>query len=483
MFSMSTSRALALVAVPMVMTAVFTVSVSGSASAAVSAGQVRGVNWADQRDNFVCGNLVPGGLYEDESYATVHEKATAITSQLVGLTGANTVRLPLNVDTVAGSWWNSYMAAIDAATAQGLNVILAEWDECDSRDGMLDPGWQAMWDTVIGAYGANDRVLFEIMNEPYGYSSANWLNAAAGWLNRYSSVPRGRIVVSGPGYNDNAYVVGRDNRFTGTLLSIHHYAFWQDPLTYAAWRSQTRSKVAEFADRTIFTEYGTFMTTGLDFADANAATNEIRYLRGVTDEFNALGVGSVYWPALRVGDSYSLTTISGVTQNGSGSGISLKITNASGLRRIRVGWRLADPDPGSGTPTGGTSTGAISLAGTQPKRCLDVPSSNSASGTAVSVYDCNGGANQRWTLTESGELQSLGKCLDAYGQGRSDGTAVVIYDCNGGANQQWTLTGNGTIVGVQSGLCLEARNQAGASTPVVALWTCNGGANQRWART
>ena len=34
-------------------------------------------------------------------------------------------------------------------------------------------------------------------------------------------------------------------------------------------------------------------------------------------------------------------------------------------------------------------------------------------------------------------LQVLGKCLDVNGGG--SGTQAIIYDCNGGANQKWTL--------------------------------------------
>ena len=478
MFSSFASRALTLLSVPLLAAGVFTVVSSGPARAAVAAGSVRGVNWADPRDNFVCGNLVLSGLYDGESYDTVYSKASAITSKLAAVSGANTIRLPVNVNTSSGSWWNSYVATVDAATAQGLNVILSEWDQCDSRDGKLDSGWQGLWDKVIAKYGGNDRVLFEIMNEPYGYSSADWLNTAASWISRYSSVPRGRIVVSGPGYNDNAYTVGRDSRFSGTLLSIHHYAFWQGAMSYDAWRAQTRSKVAEFASRTIFTEFGTFMTTGLNFNDTSAGTNEIQYLRGVTDEFNSLGVGSVYWPGLRGGDTYSLTSISGASQNGSGSSISLSLNNASGLARVRNGWRQSTGV--TTTTTTGTSS-TSTLVGAQSNRCLDLPAGNTANGTAIKIYDCNGGSNQRWTYTSGRQLQVLGKCLDVSGQSSTPGAAVTLYDCNGGTNQQWTFS-NGTIVGVQSGLCLEVKGQATANSSVVDVWTCNGGSNQRWNR-
>jgi hypothetical protein len=63
------------------------------------------------------------------------------------------------------------------------------------------------------------------------------------------------------------------------------------------------------------------------------------------------------------------------------------------------------------------------------------------------------------------------------------GARVDIYDCNGGANQRWTLNSNGTVTGVQSGLCLDVTGAATANGTKVEIWTCNGGANQQWTRT
>ena len=53
----------------------------------------------------------------------------------------------------------------------------------------------------------------------------------------------------------------------------------------------------------------------------------------------------------------------------------------------------------------GTITG---LAG----KCVDVAAANSADGTAVQLYDCNGTGAQSWTRSSNGTLTALGKCLD-----------------------------------------------------------------------
>ncbi len=127
---------------------------------------------------------------------------------------------------------------------------------------------------------------------------------------------------------------------------------------------------------------------------------------------------------------------------------------------------------------------ATRFVGAQSGRCLDVVSGSTANGTAVEIYDCNGGTNQLWTTTPAGQLRVYGsKCLDAANQGTTAGTAVRIWDCTGGANQQWTVNSNGTVVGVQSGLCLDVTGQATANGTRLELWTCNGGANQRWSRS
>jgi lysophospholipase L1-like esterase len=111
-------------------------------------------------------------------------------------------------------------------------------------------------------------------------------------------------------------------------------------------------------------------------------------------------------------------------------------------------------------------------------KCLDAPL-NATAGTRVQIWDCNGGANQRWTLSGAA-LQSLGKCLDAP-LNATAGTRVQIWDCNGGTNQQWTLNSDGTVHGVQSGLCLDVDHNLTANGTAVLLWTCTAAVNQRWS--
>ena len=141
--------------------------------------------------------------------------------------------------------------------------------------------------------------------------------------------------------------------------------------------------------------------------------------------------------------------------------------------------------PGSGSTIGTTSE----LVGASSSRCLDVNGASTAPGAQVDIWDCDGGANQKWTPTAARELRVYNgtMCLDAYNNQTSTGTKVELWSCNGGANQQWVLNPDGTITGVQSGLCLDV---TGGNVPAgnvngttAELWSCNGGANQQWAVT
>jgi lysophospholipase L1-like esterase len=152
---------------------------------------------------------------------------------------------------------------------------------------------------------------------------------------------------------------------------------------------------------------------------------------------------------------------------------------AAGYDKMAATWYAALRSvPGSiGDPAGGTGGTLVSAAS---GRCLDIPGGNTTNGTQPIIWDCNGGANQRWTF--SGQtIQTLGKCLDAP-TGATPGVKAQLWDCTGGANQQWTLNTDGTVRGVPSGLCLDVDHNRTANGTAVLLWTCTAAANQRWSR-
>ncbi|MER6371473.1 ricin-type beta-trefoil lectin domain protein [Streptomyces mirabilis] len=112
-------------------------------------------------------------------------------------------------------------------------------------------------------------------------------------------------------------------------------------------------------------------------------------------------------------------------------------------------------------------------------KCMDVNGANTADGTAVQIWSCNGAANQLWSLSTDGTLRSMGKCLDAAGFGTANGTKVQIWACHGGTNQIWQPY-NGGYRNPASGRCLDDPGSSTTDGTQLVLWDCNGGSNQKW---
>ena len=175
-------------------------SAASLASAAAAPSSFHGVNWADPNDNYYSGPVVPSGLSTSDSYHTVYRITQNMVAGFRKNLGANTLRLPINPASVGTAWWNSYRATIDAATAAGDKVILSYWDATSSNNGKIDDTttWNQMWNTVTADYGKNPRVFFEPMNEPYGYTLAQWVQICTQWLADRTDVPRDRVVIAAP---------------------------------------------------------------------------------------------------------------------------------------------------------------------------------------------------------------------------------------------------------------------------------------------
>nr|WP_255638757.1 RICIN domain-containing protein [Amycolatopsis sp. DSM 110486] len=111
-------------------------------------------------------------------------------------------------------------------------------------------------------------------------------------------------------------------------------------------------------------------------------------------------------------------------------------------------------------------------------KCVDIAAANSANGTAVQLYDCNGTTAQQWTVGSDGTIRALGKCLDA--AGTANGTKAQIWDCTGGAVQRWSRNSTGNLVNAASGKCLDATDNSSANGTRLQIWTCAATANQKW---
>jgi len=134
--------------------------------------------------------------------------------------------------------------------------------------------------------------------------------------------------------------------------------------------------------------------------------------------------------------------------------------------------------PGGGNPGGGA--GRITGYG---GKCVDVAGANTANGTAVQLWDCNGTNAQQWTWAADGSVRALGKCMDVTGGSTANGAKVQLYDCNGTGAQRWTFTAAGDIVNPQANKCLDATGVSSANGTRLQIWDCTGSANQKWSRS
>jgi endoglucanase len=441
----------------------------------------RGVNWADERDNFVDGVLVLGGLSTSDSYATTQAKANGILSGFQTNLGANTVRMPVNFATVSGSYWNSYTGAIDLATSKGMRVILSYWEASSSRDGLVDNLTQfwSMWQTIVTKYAGNANVYFEPMNEPHGYSDADWKNIAAQWLTNYPSVPKGRIIVSGAGFNQRLTTIGSDSRFDGTLISRHIYQFFDTSrTTEEAWRESLRSSVGSYASRVIITEWGAPMTDGRNYNAPSTTDSFVAFIRGVANEARAEQLGTVYWPGVRPNDAYRMQTITGT-----GTNLSLTTTSTSGRDQLRVSW---------GLDTANAPTTYYRVTARHSGKVMDVIGASTSDSAEVKQWTYNGGMNQKWAFQDVGggffRLVNLnsGKCLDVSGASTADGANIIQFSCGSGTNQQWQMVASGSFFQLKarhSGKCLDVVSSGTADGTDIEQFTCNSGTNQQWTRT
>ena len=266
---------------------------------------------------------------------------------------------------------------------------------------------------------------------------------------------------------------------------MHDYSFFESTpyTTESQWESQFASEVGSYASRTVTTEFGAPMSPGskngvsygtLDYSkSSNDSTYFVAYLRGITNELRTLNMGSVYWPGLRDGDWYSLTT-----KSGSGASISLTLTNASGLARIQYAW-------GSGSGGGSGSSSNVRIENAATGMYIDGAGATS-SGSAVKQYSASSSANQQWTVVSDGsyvEIQNVATGLYLDGMGRtSNGSDLGQYSGSGSNNQQWTEVSAGSNVSFENratGLYIDGMGRT-SNGSTVGQYSSSGSTNQQW---
>lgn len=309
----------------------------------------KGVNWADSRDNFVDGWIIPSGIDHRRCLPEVKVQAREILQQLQQLLKINTVRLGINPDTVLdATWWPKYQAIVEQCTELNIKVILACWESESNKNGRIDhqPSFDLMWSRVLRDFGDNQQVYFEIFNEPHGYSADDWQDLAIRWLEQHlgkiKEQDRARVIISGSGYNTDLAKIANDPRLAGCLLSFHWYAwFGGQHDSQLKWRREMEAQIGRAnADRTIVTEWGAPMKTPAQdhyFAQSPDGDRQRSYLHATSSLIRDWNMGSIYWPGLRDGDDYSLTERVGAT-------LALRVTNTSGRELLWQSFQATETD-------------------------------------------------------------------------------------------------------------------------------------------
>ncbi len=384
----------------------------------------------------------------------------------------------------------------DANDFAAWGVDYLKYDNCNNQG--VD--WQVRYNAMRNALAATGR--------PIVYSLCEW--------------GQDSVWTWGAGTGNLWRTTGDINASFGSMLSIFHSnvalssfagpGAWNDPDMLEVGNGQSFTE--DRAEFSLWAEMAAPLISGTDLRSASPATLSLYKNAAVIavdqdslgkqgHEIASSGGLDVLTKPLSNGDvavtlfneNASTATISTTASAaGAASSSSYKLTNlwsnvvtsTSGSISATVpghGVVMYRVAAGSGTSVGGTTE----VVGASSARCLDVFNNQTAPGTKVEIWDCNNGANQRWTPTAAGELRVYAgtQCLDAAGNGTTAGTVVQLFTCGGGTNQQWRLNPDGTITGVQSGLCLDV---TGGNVPAgnvngtgLELWTCNGGANQQWS--
>ncbi len=111
--------------------------------------------------------------------------------------------------------------------------------------------------------------------------------------------------------------------------------------------------------------------------------------------------------------------------------------------------------------------------------CLDVEGGNTANGTNVRLWDCNGSNAQKWVYdAANGYLRSaLGKCLDNRGQAYNGGE-IVIWDCVDSNNLRFDWVGTSLRNRHDGNIAVDAYSDYSGAE--VGQWNYHGGNNQQW---
>jgi hypothetical protein len=142
---------------------------------------------------------------------------------------------------------------------------------------------------------------------------------------------------------------------------------------------------------------------------------------------------------------------------------------------------------------GNIADGMYTIVGEASHRCLEIPNSSCASGTALQIFDCDkteAGNNQKFNIVSDGSGNYTispvhsDLCLEVSTEKIVDHIPVVQAECTAGkVSQKWAMNQFGVnleIRDVGTNRCLDIWRKGTGNFAPIFLASCNDGPNQRW---
>jgi hypothetical protein len=445
------------------------------ARAGTLSGGFRGMNWAAYNNS---DGSWPYGLSGVTDYNTAVGVGQRI-GAAVKNSGGNFVRMPVNASLCQGWNWWIYSGAINGIRQSGCGVILCYWCTGSGTIGNSD-AWFTMWDTVNSSYGNDGGVIYEPLNEPYGYSATDLCNLYAYFLQRYSPGYH-KCILAGTGYETGVQDIANDSRLSNQLIGLHAYHwYFGSGSSWSTYYNDLNNVVGGNASRVVVTEIGVQTvnnSTAFWQQWNNSEASDAAFLNGALKWARDNDVGTVAWSGVFDDDSYRWFW----------GNNNLSEVNQDVCDMFRWSWGQ-HPWYHSGPSTGST----YKIISRNSGKALDAYGAQTGNGTQIIQWTYGGSANQKWTLYTDGNgawyIQGVqsGKFIDISGSGTSNGTKVQLWDGTGGTNQRFYI--NGTDSGYYeispshaTGSCLDVEGVSTADGANVHLWQWGGGANQQWS--
>lgn len=439
-----------------------------------SSNAIRGINWADPNGNEATTRVVtPSGLTSTTTASAAATIAGNIASAVLS-SGGTAIRMPITYTTTSSSsYWPVYQAAINAIVAKGCYVILCYW--CPSG-GVIDntTNWNSMWASVNSVYKSNSKVLYEPINEPYGYSTSSLLSVYSTFMSTYSPAAN-KCIFDGTGYAGDVTTIGGSSAISTQYLGLHCYWwFWG---SYSVWSdayNKMSSLVGSYASRTIVTEIGveTFRTFDFWWQWQTGAQSDVAFLTGALTYARDNYIGTIAWSGVNDIDTYRwFKAYNNFTE-----------INPGVANMYRWSWRLSTT-----TWLGALANGTYKIQNRASGLYLD-NMGYTTDGSNVCQYSSSSSSNQLWQITYVDGyytiycLSSGNRCVDTGGN-TTDGSNVQQWVHGSSDNQHWTISSAGSgyykITNKATGKCLDTGGLTGNGS-ALQQWTSGSSYNQQW---